>query len=420
MKIIVFFLCFVCVNCFAQLKVDNVGRVGVGTFIPKEHFQIGDRWGFHNGGIKAITFNNYWDDLAGYPKRMVDGYASSLNFNVDGSIAFSIGDNGLSGSGVQMTPTVLINGSKAALQIGNSWNFQDGGNKSINYNVYWNQSAGSVKRMTNGMGSSMSFSGDGSIIFSVADYGAAESSATMYQAIKINGYGGAANIAVGNFTPTYRLDVLGYVRGNQYLLGSDRRFKSKIRQIDNAMTLVNELQGKFYSFSDQRLSGIDKKEVSTYGFIAQDVQAILPELVFEDKEGYLSMNYDGIIPVLTEALKEKHLEIEALEKRISLLEERLEYTTSNNLQSDRNYIKQNRPNPFDRESVIQVNIKSSVGKAIVYFFDMSGKMIKDIDINQRGTQDVVISANTLQAGMYYYTLVCDGQEIDTKKMIVTK
>lgn len=49
------------------------------------------------------------------------------------------------------------------------------------------------------------------------------------------------------------------------------------------------------------------------GFIAQKVQTEFPELVSEDEEGYLSIDYIGIIPVLVEAMKEQ-------QKQISLLE----------------------------------------------------------------------------------------------------
>jgi DNA-binding MltR family transcriptional regulator len=51
------------------------------------------------------------------------------------------------------------------------------------------------------------------------------------------------------------------------------------------------------------------------GFIAQDVQAIFPELVEEDAEGYLSVDYLGLIPVLVEAIKEQQVQIEELQKK---------------------------------------------------------------------------------------------------------
>jgi len=50
---------------------------------------------------------------------------------------------------------------------------------------------------------------------------------------------------------------------------------------------------------------------------------------------------------------------------------------------------------------------------------MSGVLLKTIQINQRGSGNVTMNGNELNAGMYMYTLVADGKEVDTKKMILT-
>jgi len=51
---------------------------------------------------------------------------------------------------------------------------------------------------------------------------------------------------------------------------------------------------------------------------------------------------------------------------------------------------------------------------------MQGVQIKSFDIIERGATSVTIEGYTLQAGMYLYTLIADGKEVDTKKMILTK
>ncbi|GHU66010.1 hypothetical protein FACS1894123_12000 [Bacteroidia bacterium] len=50
---------------------------------------------------------------------------------------------------------------------------------------------------------------------------------------------------------------------------------------------------------------------------------------------------------------------------------------------------------------------------------MQGKMLQKIDAST-GQNSVMIQGSTLQAGIYLYSLVADGQEIDTKRMILTK
>ncbi|MCC8146648.1 MAG: T9SS type A sorting domain-containing protein [Bacteroidales bacterium] len=58
-------------------------------------------------------------------------------------------------------------------------------------------------------------------------------------------------------------------------------------------------------------------------------------------------------------------------------------------------------------------------EAFIGIFDMQGKMLKKINTSS-GNNSVVLQGSTLDAGMYLYTLVVDGHEIDTKRMILTK
>ena len=59
---------------------------------------------------------------------------------------------------------------------------------------------------------------------------------------------------------------------------------------------------------------------SQYGFIAQDVQQLFPELVHEDGEGYLSVNYVELIPLLVQAVQGLSKEVSELNKRIDELQ----------------------------------------------------------------------------------------------------
>jgi hypothetical protein len=51
---------------------------------------------------------------------------------------------------------------------------------------------------------------------------------------------------------------------------------------------------------------------------------------------------------------------------------------------------------------------------------MNGKLLKTIPIKIPGKGSVIITSNGLPAGMYYYTLVVNDNEVDTKKMILTQ
>ncbi len=51
---------------------------------------------------------------------------------------------------------------------------------------------------------------------------------------------------------------------------------------------------------------------------------------------------------------------------------------------------------------------------------MRGSQVKSFNINERGNASITIEGNSLEAGMYLYTLIVDGKEVNTKKMILTK
>ncbi|RIA09309.1 trimeric autotransporter adhesin [Flavobacteriaceae bacterium MAR_2010_72] len=94
-------------------------------------------------------------------------------------------------------------------------------------------------------------------------------------------------------------------------VNSDMRLKANIISLGSTMAKLLQIDGKSY---------VMKKNTSEQkiGLLAQDVQAVYPELVKEanNEEGTLSVNYQGLIPVLINAIKEQQAEIDELKKMI--------------------------------------------------------------------------------------------------------
>lgn len=82
-------------------------------------------------------------------------------------------------------------------------------------------------------------------------------------------------------------------------------------------------------------------------------------------------------------------------------------------------LSQNRPNPFRTSTVISCVLPDEVSEAFLCVYDLNGNQKMRRDIPQRGSVDITIEGNTLTAGMYIYTLIADGMEIDSKRMILT-
>jgi uncharacterized membrane protein len=97
---------------------------------------------------------------------------------------------------------------------------------------------------------------------------------------------------------------------------SDRKLKENIKPIEKALDKVSKLKGVSFDWKE---SDSYSKVKEDYGFIAQDVKKIVPELVREDGGGMLSLQYNGITPIIIEAIKEQQKMIQELKAEIELL-----------------------------------------------------------------------------------------------------
>jgi len=100
--------------------------------------------------------------------------------------------------------------------------------------------------------------------------------------------------AGGNFTATG--DVTAY---------SDERLKSDIHTITNALSTVDQLRGTAFV----------KDGKASIGVIAQEVQRVLPQVVHENADGYLSVAYGNLSGLLIEAVKELNTKVKKLEAK---------------------------------------------------------------------------------------------------------
>ena len=105
-----------------------------------------------------------------------------------------------------------------------------------------------------------------------------------------------------------------YKNGDATLAGtltesSDRRLKKDIVSLSGSLTSLLKVRGVHYRWNN--LKPHDTMSLQT-GFVAQEIEAIFPELVKEDAEGFKSVNYIGLIPHLVEAIKVLKAENQAL------------------------------------------------------------------------------------------------------------
>ncbi|MFA6057704.1 MAG: tail fiber domain-containing protein [Taibaiella sp.] len=232
-----------------------------------------------------------------------------------------------------------------------------------------------------------------------------------------------SNGAVGiNRAPSYFLDVAGPIRVVTTVYPSDRRFKENVKEINKPLELIRQLSGKIYTFKTKGFPAWNFDGGLQYGFIAQELKKVMPELVKEDNEGYLGVNYTMLIPVLTEAIKAQQQEIELLKQEVtSLKDNRSSQTTLAiaGVSASEAYLAQNVPNPFNQTTNISYKLPAGISAATLGIYDLNGKEIRLFQLSREATGSVTINGGDLKPGMYVYTLIIDGKYFNSKKMILT-
>jgi hypothetical protein len=107
--------------------------------------------------------------------------------------------------------------------------------------------------------------------------------------------------------------------GGGFTSASDIRYKKEILALNNSLSTIQKLRGISYYWKDET-----KGNRLQFGVIAQKMEDVFPNLVYTETEGYKSVNYIGVIPVLIEATKEQQTIIEAQEEKITKLEKQVQ------------------------------------------------------------------------------------------------
>lgn len=84
------------------------------------------------------------------------------------------------------------------------------------------------------------------------------------------------------------------------------------------------------------------------------------------------------------------------------------------------FLLQSSPNPTVSNAKISLNIPDAFNSASIRFIDMTGKIVKSVNIAESGFSSVDVEVDTLSPGSYIYTLIVDGQPVESKIMNVTR
>jgi uncharacterized coiled-coil protein SlyX len=158
---------------------------------------------------------------------------------------------------------------------------------------------------------------DGNMVFDKVN----DAYTTSTEFMRINSSG---NLGLGTATPTAKLHVNGDIVANSIAGTSDARFKTNISPIIKPLDKVLQLKGVTFDWNTKEFPSRAFSKKRAVGFIAQEVEKIVPEVVETEitEEGYKSVQYDKIVALLVEAIKEQQQQIEELQQQVKVLTEK--------------------------------------------------------------------------------------------------
>jgi hypothetical protein len=132
------------------------------------------------------------------------------------------------------------------------------------------------------------------------------------------------NVGIGTSSPTVKLQVNGDIIANSIAGSSDLRFKTNIRPVTNVLDKIKALRGVYFNWNQNEYPEKQFGSNVELGFIAQEVEKIVPEIVTKDKtkEEYRSVKYDKLVALLVEAIKEQQKQIDSLTIKVNNLNQK--------------------------------------------------------------------------------------------------
>jgi len=252
-------------------------------------------------------------------------------------------------------------------------------------------------------------------------------------------------VGIGTAAPTEALHVNGNIKYTGALLSSDKKLKSNITPYTRGLEALMNITPVTYEYNGK---GGTTRGDAHVGLVAQELQNVAPELVEKfihtemseatmtkehevlSEANYLQIRDNEVKYLLVNAVKEQQEKIETLEQELAemkaMMQAVLDGQNTNinqqNIQLDGRgaYLEQNQPNPFNTNTLIRYNIPTDVKDAVINVFDMGGQLIHSEAIVRTGIGEIQLKAGTVAAGTYNYSLVADGQVLDTKRMVIVK
>jgi len=249
----------------------------------------------------------------------------------------------------------------------------------------------------------------------------------------------------GNASPVSRIETDGTYNS------SDRRLKKNFNPYREVLPLMDDFQVYTYQMKDHP----DPDQISM-GLVAQEIVDIFPEMVRfrpnREGEHYYALDYGKTGVIALKAIQELQHELaqrderqeelarevrtlqatnQQLADRLAALEDQLAQNaslgepsqpvflgTESGEEAPAIWVGQNQPNPFGGITRIPYYLPVSVQQASMFVHSPNGQLLQEVPITGRGSGMLEVHTGSLPAGVYTYTLHCDGQALSKKQMVI--
>ncbi len=228
-------------------------------------------------------------------------------------------------------------------------------------------------------------------------------------------------------------------------MGSDSIFKDNVATVSNPLDIINALRGVSFTYKasafakdsaiKEHISSTDVVTKKHYGFIAQEVRTVLPELVDTLQDTTLAVDYVSMISILVEGIKAQQTQIEDMQAQLyiccggqnALPNKKSGYNNNKNKEQGMQDIKEMGKLQLKKMDAVSAansvtlncNVPPENNEAYIYIYDLKGEQLKKLTVDMNnGT--ALIQKGQLKAGMYLYTLIVNGKEYGTEKLILTE
>lgn len=440
----------ICYNSFAQLQIDSLGRVGVGgQIMSNRNFTVNGNGieysAIFRGGKNQVMINNTGEGSSGLRKGVslvtktdsLDSYGLYIRPNGNGT-GMSLGVSSLGGVSTKLSSGIM----------GGLWSDTGGCGSGVigssSASAYLLQ--GPYRGIYAGF-----FQGDvrvtGSLYANVLTPTLTNNISVGTDNMSVHVVSRDADLTDESVSDKFKqVNLLKYIDNTDMTKTEEdtsesyesELYRQLISKIDNGEELnddeIEQLNIETQTM-EEAMSKVDAPQTKMasirYGLAADQLKDVYPELVYEDPNGNISINYIEMVPLLVQSINELKADIEDLKEDNARL--RSELTGKDGAIKSRNEatdlefsdidilsLSQNDPNPFSERTTINLTVPQEVTTAAVFFYDMNGKQIDKRIITERGHSQLSVTSAGFSEGLYLYSLIADGKVIATRKMILTK